>query len=149
MKTIWLRLISLAAALIILVPLNVLAAPAPGETISGTGTIEFQEIEGGFYGLIMDDGTKLLPVNLTDEFKINGTYVLIEATATQSQESIYMWGTLVELDSIELVNQSCTSCATYWWAYMIIAVVLAAIIFFGIRRSLKSGGGQNDEEKEK
>ncbi len=149
MKTIWLRLISLAAALIILVPLSVLAAPAPGETISGTGTIEFQEIEGGFYGLIMDDGTKLLPVNLTDEFKINGTYVYIEATATQNQESIYMWGTLVQLDSIELVNQSCTSCSTYWWAYMIIAILLAMFIFFGIRRSLRGQEGKDVRKKKK
>ena len=78
----------------------------PSETVNGTGTIQYQDIEGGFYGIVMENGTQLLPVNLTDEFKVNGTYIQFEATILDDQNSITQWGTLVQIEAIELAMVS-------------------------------------------
>jgi uncharacterized protein YidB (DUF937 family) len=60
------------------------------DILSGTGTINYINLEGGFYGLVADDGQKYLPKDLAQDLKVNGLRV-----------SLYMWGTPVEVLSIE------------------------------------------------
>ncbi|HAK59117.1 MAG TPA: hypothetical protein DCO77_01870, partial [Nitrospiraceae bacterium] len=45
------------------------------DEISGTGTIRYISLEGGFYGIAGDDGKKYLPLHLTQEFKADGLRV--------------------------------------------------------------------------
>jgi len=40
--------------------------PAAQDAVSGTGIVIYQDIEGGFYGILADDGTRYLPLNLED-----------------------------------------------------------------------------------
>jgi hypothetical protein len=66
-----------------------------------TGTILHVPIEGGFYGLIADDGTKYDPTNLPEEYKQNGLRVKFQVNQKKGVASIHMWGTIVEIVKIE------------------------------------------------
>ena len=69
--------------------------------LSGTGTINYINLEGGFYGLIADDGRKYLPKDLAREFKVDGLRVRFQVKILTGVATIYMWGTPVEALSIE------------------------------------------------
>ena len=75
--------------------------PAPEETISGTGTIKYIDLEGGFYGIAGDDGTNYNPINLAEPYRRDGLRVRFEATPRTDLLSTQMWGTLVELTRID------------------------------------------------
>jgi hypothetical protein len=66
-----------------------------------TGTILHIPIEGGFYGLLADDGTKYDPTNLPEEYKQNGLRVKFQVNQKKGVASIHMWGTIVEIVKIE------------------------------------------------
>jgi hypothetical protein len=66
-----------------------------------TGTVQYINLEGGFYGIIDEDGNKYDPVNLPDEFKQDGLRVKFSAKILKDQMSIHMWGTLIEITEIE------------------------------------------------
>ncbi len=72
--------------------------------ISGMGTIHYMEMEGGFYGIIMTDGTKLLPLELPETFKKDGMKVSFKARRA-SVMTIQMWGTPVEILEIKTAEE--------------------------------------------
>ena len=65
-----------------------------------TGTIEYIPIEGGFYGIVTDTGEKYLPLNLPEEYKVDGLRVEFKARIKRGVITIYMWGTPVEIIEI-------------------------------------------------
>jgi len=65
--------------------------------IQGTGTVEYIDIEGGFYGIISSNGKKYKPNNLPDEYKQDGLEVSFILEKAEDQNSIYMWGTIVNI----------------------------------------------------
>jgi len=67
------------------------------------GTVKYINIEGGFYGIITEDGLKLDPVNLPDEYKQDGMNVRIWVKKAAAQVNFHMWGTIVEIKSIEQI----------------------------------------------
>lgn len=69
-----------------------------------TGRIEYIDLEGGFYGIIGDDGVKYDPVNLSSDFKQDSLRVRFEGKILTDQASFHMWGTLIELTKIERLN---------------------------------------------
>ena len=71
------------------------------DILSGTGTISHIDLEGGFYGLIADDGQRYLPKDLAREFRVDGLRVRFQVKILTGVASIYMWGTPVEVLSIE------------------------------------------------
>ncbi|MFQ5865773.1 MAG: hypothetical protein ACE5IW_11150 [bacterium] len=68
--------------------------------INETGTITFIQLEGGFYGIVGDNGENYLPVNLASEFQEDGLRVRFEARIRDDLASIYMWGTLIQIIEI-------------------------------------------------
>lgn len=74
--------------------------PGPG-AVSGVGTIRFIELEGGFYGLVTDDGEQLNPLNLEGRFKEDGLRVRFEGDLADDVMTIQMWGKPVRIRSIE------------------------------------------------
>jgi hypothetical protein len=70
----------------------------------GSGVIKFIEIEGGFYGIFSDDGEKYDPLNLPDEFKHDGLKVNFKLRVVRNQMSFHMWGKLVYLLDIEIID---------------------------------------------
>lgn len=69
--------------------------------IKKTGKIVFVELEGGFYGIQADDGSKYDPIGLDKEFHQNGLKVRFEAVEAKGMAGVRMWGTLIELRKID------------------------------------------------
>ena len=73
--------------------------PIPGQTVSGV--VRHIDLEGGFYGIVTEDGRRLDPVNLPDAFKRDGLPVRVRVEKTREQASIRMWGELVRIVEIQ------------------------------------------------
>ncbi|WP_214020982.1 DUF333 domain-containing protein [Methanoculleus sp.] len=71
------------------------------DRISGNGTITFVDLEGGFYGIVADDGRRYLPADLPAEYRQDGLRVLFSADVEEDGVGIHMWGTPAEIRSIE------------------------------------------------
>jgi hypothetical protein len=69
--------------------------------ISGTGTVRFIGLEGGFYGIVSDDGKNYDPINLGQEFQVDGLRVRFEAKVLEGVVSAHMWGTQIEVLKIK------------------------------------------------
>ena len=69
--------------------------------ITGEGSIIFNDFEGGFFGIIADDGEKYDPINLPKEFEIDGIRVKFKLNILENQSSIHMWGIIVEIIEIQ------------------------------------------------
>jgi hypothetical protein len=61
-----------------------------------TGTVVYKEIEGGFYAIDADDGSKYDPVNLPESFKKDGLKVKVTAENTDMM-SIHMYGSVIKI----------------------------------------------------
>jgi len=84
-------------------PANTPDSTMAKDTITGTGTIRYQEIEGGFYGIVSDDGQRYYAGTLDEQFRQDGLrvkFVLRERTGVMS---MVMWGLIVEVVSMELL----------------------------------------------
>lgn len=71
--------------------------------IRGKGTVKYLSFEGGFYGIAGDDGKDYDPINMPQEFKVDGLRVQFTANFTDYL-SFHMWGYVVKLFSIERVS---------------------------------------------
>jgi inhibitor of cysteine peptidase len=71
--------------------------------IQGSGTIQFNDFEGGFYGIVGDDGESYDPINLPKEFKEDGIRVNYTLKILEDQAGIHQWGTIVEIIKIEKI----------------------------------------------
>jgi hypothetical protein len=86
---------------------NTTQAPGGGtggqftRAVSGKATVKHITLEGGFYGLITDSGERLLPLQMSSEFRQDGLRVRYDGAADDNAVSIYQWGTLTKLTSIE------------------------------------------------
>jgi hypothetical protein len=72
------------------------------ERISFTGKIVFVPLEGGFYGIVGDDGQQYDPANLPEAFRQDGLRVEAEAIPLRGVIGYRMWGRKIELLSIEV-----------------------------------------------
>ena len=69
--------------------------------IVGTGEIQYIDLEGGFYGIVSDNGEHYDPINLPSEFEEDGLRVGFKLKILENQSSIHMWGTVVEILEIK------------------------------------------------
>jgi hypothetical protein len=76
--------------------------------IETTGTVTWVSLEGGFYGIIADDGTQYDPVNLPDEYTYDGLRIGFTATEEPDVVSFHMWGTSVTITDVVPLNQDAT-----------------------------------------
>ncbi|KAF1076636.1 hypothetical protein [Methanogenium sp. MK-MG] len=70
------------------------------DAVSGAGTVVYNDFEGGFYGIVTDDGTRYLPLNLPDEFAQDNLSVTFAGTVQKDVVTIQQWGTPLELSEI-------------------------------------------------
>ena len=61
------------------------------------GTIIYNDFEGGFYGIITEDGKKLDPINLDKKFKSDGLILRGQFKELKEQTSTHQWGVIVEI----------------------------------------------------
>lgn len=76
-----------------------------GEIRNMNGTIVFQELEGGFYGIEADDGKKYNPINLDESYRKDGLRVKFDANLKKGMVGIHMWGQYVEILKIEKLEE--------------------------------------------
>jgi inhibitor of cysteine peptidase len=92
------------ALLLVALTLTALVGCGRGEAISGTGTVKFVDLEGGFYGIVGDDGQNYDPMNLDQTYQEDGLRVRFQAKIRQDMASIHMWGKIIELTRIEILK---------------------------------------------
>jgi inhibitor of cysteine peptidase len=71
------------------------------DVVVGTGEIKYNDFEGGFYGIVSDNGEHYDPINLPSEFEEDGLRVEFKLKILENQSSIHMWGTVVEILEIK------------------------------------------------
>ena len=72
-----------------------------GGLITVTGTITYIDLEGGFYGIIADNGDRYFPLNLDQRYKVNNLKIRIEGKTRKNVMTTTMWGTPFEILKIE------------------------------------------------
>jgi hypothetical protein len=95
----------LAVITILFLSVLVLASAGCGSSsrISGKGTVRFVTLEGGFYGIVADNGHHYDPINLDEELQEDGLRVRFKAER-RDVASIHMWGQLIEIVEIEKIG---------------------------------------------
>ena len=91
--------------MIILTVAGYCSAAAISPEISLTGQVTWQDLEGGFFGIITPDGTRYLPMNLAEEYQYDGVMVDITGTDAPDVVTIQMWGKPITILSINPVNK--------------------------------------------
>lgn len=71
------------------------------------GEVVFIKVEGGFYGIELTSGEKLLPLNLAKPYLSSGTVVRVRVEKPKVM-TIQQWGTPVNILDIKLVDKSTT-----------------------------------------
>ncbi|MDD4254614.1 MAG: hypothetical protein PHP59_04470 [Methanofollis sp.] len=71
-----------------------------GITGTGTGTVTYIDLEGGFYGIVAVDGTRYLPLDLDPAFEQDNLSVRFTVEKVDVA-TIQQWGTPVKVISIE------------------------------------------------
>ena len=72
--------------------------------IAAIGTVRFIEINGGFWGIVGDDGNNYDPMDLDPQLQEDGLRVRFEAVPETDMMSSRMWGTMIRLIHIETVK---------------------------------------------
>jgi hypothetical protein len=72
--------------------------------ITGSGTIRFINLEDGFFGIVGDDGNRYDPINLEEEFRVDGLRVEFKLKKRPEGVSIHMWGIPVEVLEIKKIE---------------------------------------------
>jgi inhibitor of cysteine peptidase len=68
------------------------------------GTVTFVDLEGGFFGIVADDGTRYLPLNLDETYRHDRLRVAFSSEIVKDAATIQQWGTAVNLTSIEEIT---------------------------------------------
>lgn len=64
-------------------------------------TVRYIPLAGGFFGLVAEDGGQYDPINLAPEFQRDGLAVKAQVRPLRGVVSYRMWGTIVEVVSME------------------------------------------------
>lgn len=69
-----------------------------------TGTVHYQELGTGFWGIVGEDGSKWQPSNMPDTLQKEGIKVNIKAKEQKGAVSIFMWGTSIKIIDYSAIN---------------------------------------------
>jgi hypothetical protein len=67
-------------------------------------TVNYYDLEGGFYGLISHTGSKLLPMNLAKQYQLPGTILKVKGETIKGMATIQQWGQPFKITDVELVK---------------------------------------------
>lgn len=71
------------------------------DTLRISGTVTFQNLETGFWGITDTKGNNYLPVNMPEQLKIDGAKVRCTVRLMEDVVTIAMWGTPVKVISFQ------------------------------------------------
>ena len=67
------------------------------------GTVEYQELSGGFWGIIGEDGQQWRPTQMPKALQNNDLKVKITAKKAKAGFSIFMWGTAIDITAYTIL----------------------------------------------
>jgi len=67
-------------------------------------TVKYFDFEGGFYGLISNEGKKFLPMNLTKKYRVDGTLLEVKGKVIKDMMTIQQWGTAFNITEVNLIK---------------------------------------------
>jgi hypothetical protein len=70
------------------------------------GQVIYQEMEGGFYSFIANDGRKFSPIGLEDTYKRHGLVVQISAQEMNDVMTIMQFGTVIKILDVKVLDES-------------------------------------------
>ena len=74
------------------------------DIISFSGRVVYKNFEGGFWGIVSDDGKHYDPLVLPKQFQTEG--IRVEGKARQSNVAhFHMWGTIVDLIELKTIDE--------------------------------------------
>lgn len=79
-----------------------LRAGSAEDEISFVGEVRWISVEGGFFGLVAEDGKKFFPLNLPEEFKKEGLKIKVKGNIKKGIATVQMWGAPFEIHEIEV-----------------------------------------------
>ena len=68
------------------------------------GTIQHFSFEGGFYGIVTNEGKKLLPMNLPEDFQKTGLKIRLKGRLITDMMTMNQWGSpfkIIEISSVD------------------------------------------------
>lgn len=68
-----------------------------GQDVAFAAEVKWISLEGGFFGLVAEDETKYLPLNLPEGFRRDGLRVKVKGRLKEEAVTIYMWGKPLEI----------------------------------------------------
>ena len=74
----------------------------PADSFEIVGTVTYKNIEGGFYVIDGDNGSKYDPITLPEAFRKDGLRVKVIARRQVDAISIHMYGAIIEVLNIEV-----------------------------------------------
>ncbi|QYJ85782.1 hypothetical protein K0I73_16660 [Shewanella mesophila] len=77
----------------------------PKGIVMRQGTVRYINLEGGFWGIINDDGSHLLPQNLAKEYRKDGLRLSYKAQEIKDMMTIQQWGILSNLSDVKVIGQ--------------------------------------------
>ncbi len=69
-----------------------------------TGEVHYLPFEGGFYGIIAENGDKLLPLNLSQTYYQHGTIIKFKGVVIKDMMTTKQWGEVFELSEVKLIK---------------------------------------------
>lgn len=69
------------------------------------GTVRYMNLEGGFWGIVADNGQHILPKGLATEYRKDGLRLSFSAQEITDMMTIQQWGTLSSLSDIKIIGQ--------------------------------------------
>lgn len=79
--------------------------PTKGEAVMLQGTVRYLHMEGGFWGIVADNGQHILPKNLPQEYRKDGIRLSFSAQEITGMMTIQQWGKLSNLSDITVIGQ--------------------------------------------
>lgn len=64
-----------------------------------TGKVVYQNLSGGFWGIISDSGKEYRPINFPNQLKTEGARVDLVIKKMKDEVSMFMWGEPVKIIS--------------------------------------------------
>lgn len=89
------------------------------DIINTTGRVEYFDFEGGFYGILGDDGNNYEPMNLPEQYQKQDCKIKFIGVIRSDVMSIHNWGTIIEIREIEPYPSKESSFEVFEWGVML------------------------------
>ena len=68
------------------------------------GTVKYQNLSGGFWGIVDHEENRWKPVKMPKELQKEDLEVKLKAKKSEGIISIFMWGTTIDILGFEIIN---------------------------------------------